>query len=69
MVFLDVGLGAVEVWIECNGQRRAEYGLKDSVSEGHKHQECHVASEEDKVCLLYLPQPLRRFCSIAGLAA
>ena len=50
MVYLDVGLGAIEVWVECDGKRLAEYELKDSASEGHKHQECHIASEEDKVC-------------------
>lgn len=47
MVYLDVGLGAVEVWVECNERRLPEYALKEK--DDPKHQECHIASEEDKV--------------------
>lgn len=49
MVYLDVGFGAVEVWVDCDKKRLSEYGLREK--DDPKHQECHIASEEDKVSI------------------
>ncbi|KAF8316427.1 hypothetical protein DL93DRAFT_2226949 [Clavulina sp. PMI_390] len=46
MVYLDVGAGTLEVWVECGGKRLQEYKLTE-VS-GPKMKECHVPSEENK---------------------
>ncbi|KAF8316439.1 hypothetical protein DL93DRAFT_2154848 [Clavulina sp. PMI_390] len=45
-MFLNVGLGIIKVWVECNEVELKEYAPKDFGDA--KSQECHVASQEDQ---------------------
>ncbi|KAF8316438.1 hypothetical protein DL93DRAFT_2166270 [Clavulina sp. PMI_390] len=45
-MLLNVGLGTLQVWVECNGTELEEYALKDVGNS--KTKECHIASKEDQ---------------------
>jgi len=63
MVRVDIGAGALDVWVESSGTKLEEHRLQ--ALDAQAKQECHVASVADEVTSQYdpsMPCPLMRSC-------
>jgi hypothetical protein len=49
MVCVDIGAGAIDIWVESNGRKLEEYKLE--ALDAHAKQECYIASVVDEVIL------------------
>jgi len=53
MVRVDIGAGALDVWVESSGSKLEEHQLQ--ALNAHAKQECYVASVADEVTSQYDP--------------